>query len=320
MTGPVPPPDDELVSAHLDGAATPDEAAAVEASAPARARRRELEAVRARVGEPVVPPPGARDAAIAAALAVYDRDIAGGDPTATDGRAPAAGDTTDRPVASIDERRARRPRRSLVPVLGAVASVVLILGVLVGLRISQRATPTEASLGAAARDQNNSKEAPAAGPPPPGSALAATGAESSNQDDSAVAAPADRPSAPLSEPAPGAAGTTNVVDLGPVTDAASFRRAVGDALAGRLVAGPTSSATPYARGVAVEPRACEAARRAGDSEVGELVLTGVAQYNGAPAGVLVFRLVPAAPRAADGAVRAYLSEPSTCRVLRVETI
>jgi anti-sigma factor RsiW len=58
MTDPLPP-DDELVSAHLDGEATPEEASAVNASPAAQARRAELDAVRAAVGEPAVPPAGA---------------------------------------------------------------------------------------------------------------------------------------------------------------------------------------------------------------------------------------------------------------------
>jgi len=69
--------DDELVSAYLDGEATPAEVAEVEASDALLARVEELRAVRDAVAEPVVPLPAAqRDDMIGAALGVADAEDA----------------------------------------------------------------------------------------------------------------------------------------------------------------------------------------------------------------------------------------------------
>lgn len=62
---------DELVSAYLDGEATAEEIARIDASPELQERLAQLRAVAARVAAPVPPPPeGHRDAAVAAALAV----------------------------------------------------------------------------------------------------------------------------------------------------------------------------------------------------------------------------------------------------------
>jgi len=66
-----PTPRDELASAYLDGEATSDERALVEADAPLLARVEELRAVRRTLATPVAARPDAAvDAAIAAALTV----------------------------------------------------------------------------------------------------------------------------------------------------------------------------------------------------------------------------------------------------------
>lgn len=109
--------DDDVLSAWLDGEATADEAAAVEAGMaddPAVAARVEqLRAVAAAVATPVVPAPaGARERAVAAALAA-----AGAVATdRADGAAPG-------PPADL---AARRRRRSTI-VLSAAAAVVAVL-------------------------------------------------------------------------------------------------------------------------------------------------------------------------------------------------
>jgi hypothetical protein len=278
-----PPPDDELVSAHLDGTATPDEAAAVEASAPAMARRAELDAVRARMGEPVTPPEGARDRALAAALAVYDEQRAAADPAT----APAP---TAVSLGDARSARAARRRRRLVPVLGAVAAVALALVAAAGL-FARPPADTSASSGAAS-DQTVAGFAPQAeseAPQAPGS-----GEDGSTPLSNELAAPAR-------------AG----VDLGTIADAAGLRRAVAGALAPPArAAGPAPP--PPADAVAGGTASCEAARRAADPGLGPLRLAGTARYQGAPVEVLAFAATSTAP------ARTFLSEPATCRVVLVD--
>lgn len=74
MTDPTFPPDDDLVSAVLDGEATPEERARVAADPRLQARLEELRAASAFVATPVDPPPaGAADRAVAAAVAERGR-------------------------------------------------------------------------------------------------------------------------------------------------------------------------------------------------------------------------------------------------------
>ena len=69
--------EDELVSAYLDGEATPDEIAEVEQDDALMARVEQLRAVRDAVAEPVAPMPAElRDQMIGTALAVSDADSA----------------------------------------------------------------------------------------------------------------------------------------------------------------------------------------------------------------------------------------------------
>lgn len=100
---------DELVSAVLDGEATDDEVARVEADPTLRARRDELGRVAAAVASPVTPASAAdRDRAIAAALAVADG-------------VPAPSEDAE----VVDLRTARDRRRRTYQVAGSVAAVVL---------------------------------------------------------------------------------------------------------------------------------------------------------------------------------------------------
>jgi hypothetical protein len=105
---------DELASAHLDGATTPEEAARVAADPALQARIEELRRIRAAVAAVPPPDPARREAAIRAALAAFADDD-------TD-----AGATTA-PVPSATSLSARRgpPTRAL-RVLGAAAAVALL--------------------------------------------------------------------------------------------------------------------------------------------------------------------------------------------------
>ena len=76
MTEPLRPPDDELVSAHLDGEASAEDSARVDADPQAQARLAELRVIRDAVARPVEVPTAVREASIAAALDVFDLEVA----------------------------------------------------------------------------------------------------------------------------------------------------------------------------------------------------------------------------------------------------
>jgi hypothetical protein len=113
MTDPTFPPDDDLVSAVLDGEATPEERARVAADPRLQVRLEELRAASAFVATPVDPPPaGAADRAVAAAVAERGRsdEVAG---------------------AVVPLRPWRDPRR----ILAVAAALVLLVGI--GALLSQ---------------------------------------------------------------------------------------------------------------------------------------------------------------------------------------
>lgn len=112
-------PDDELVSAVLDGEATPDERARVEADPVLSARLAEFRAVRDAVAAPV-PAPADRERAIAAAMAA--------------GRRPA-------PVRELRRRSTFEPQR----ILAVAAALVLVVGF--GFLLTQVDTDDDDSAG-----------------------------------------------------------------------------------------------------------------------------------------------------------------------------
>ena len=103
---------DELASAHLDGATTPEEAARIAADPSLQARVEALRQVRAALGE--VPPadPVAREAGIAAALEAFAEAA----PTERSGALPAP------PVLAPR----RGPSSTALRVLGAAAAIALL--------------------------------------------------------------------------------------------------------------------------------------------------------------------------------------------------
>jgi hypothetical protein len=101
---------DELASAHLDGATSPEEAALVASDPALQARVEELRVVRDAIRESPAVDPARRDAAIAAALDAFDDAAAPGVPAA--------------PVTALAPRRAPTP--TLVRVLGVAAVFVLL--------------------------------------------------------------------------------------------------------------------------------------------------------------------------------------------------
>jgi hypothetical protein len=133
MTDMTDPHDDEIASAHLDGAATDEERARVHGDPGLQARVAALGAVRDALQEPIPVDPAARDAAIAAALAAFDAE----------GATPeAASVATVRPIAA---RRGLSP--TALRVVGA-AAVLVLLALLVPL-LARSGDDDEASFEAA---------------------------------------------------------------------------------------------------------------------------------------------------------------------------
>jgi len=169
------PTDDwALASAYLDGEADEHERALVEADPARRELVDRLTRVRAQLAAPVVPPAGARDGAIAAALGALDQQPAAA-------AAPAT-------VSSLDHRR----RRRMQWFAGAAAAAVIAL--LVGLVVRS--------------DDDHGSTAVSKAPPTTNVAVASrTETESAATDAAATAADA-APSAGGAVPAPAAATTT----------------------------------------------------------------------------------------------------------------
>lgn len=133
---------DELASAYLDGAATPDERARVEADPDLLAEVERLRQIRAVVSSSTEPAPlSVREAQISAALDVWDRlsdaERSGEVTPAAGLDAAAAAAITTPPSTSLDARRRRRraSATSAVPggrvgtwVLGAAAALVVVAG------------------------------------------------------------------------------------------------------------------------------------------------------------------------------------------------
>src|SRR5690606_13903203 len=102
-----------------------------------------------------------------------------------------------------------------------------------------------------------------------------------------------------------------LADLGVVTDAASLRRMVSAAVAAAPPTTESGRMLSERAAAAPETRTCDGARRAVDGGLGPLVLVATAHYQGKPTGVLAYR-------ALGGAIRSYVVEPDSCRVLLVD--
>lgn len=132
MNSPLPPSDDELVSAYLDGDVTAAERARVEGDPVLLAQVERFRLVAEALREPVAPDPARKEQAIAAALGVLDGSVV---------PFPAKG----RPLPPPAVRPAgRRPNRWLaVAAAAVVAAVVAVAGVaLLGGGDDDVASPT----------------------------------------------------------------------------------------------------------------------------------------------------------------------------------
>ena len=122
----------ELVTAYVDGEATEDERARVEADADLLAEVERQRAARAAVHDVEPPSAAGRDAAIAAALAVFDDEIAPTIRPAHPAAIPARDVTVPTNIVPFDQRRRTRWMQSL----GAAAAVaaVVVAGAVVATR------------------------------------------------------------------------------------------------------------------------------------------------------------------------------------------
>lgn len=141
-------PDDELVSAVLDGEATDADRARVAADPRLQARLVELREVRDAVAGPVLVDDAAREAGLAAALAAASEAgglLASGSTNGTDGQAPG-----DPPAGQVVDLSARR--RTRLAVAAAAVAAVVVLAVVVPLAIGRTSTEKYAATGAAVDD------------------------------------------------------------------------------------------------------------------------------------------------------------------------
>jgi hypothetical protein len=280
-------PDDELVSAYLDGEATPDEVARVESDPALQARLAVFRANSARVGRTPAIDPSGRDTQIA-------RAIEAGSPAALGESAPAA-------VHDLGEARRRRTRALLLGAAAAVLAVVAAAGVLPGLLDDdegETAAPldtTEKSSDAAIDEADGGADADAPAPAA-GEALPST----------SVAPEAATGGPPTPLPDLGAFATRAELD-------AALAAAVSQELQGRSTAPPapafSSPTSPCGESVITQ-----------DPELIDLVYAARADLAGSPVEVLVFRTDPAS--SANGPLRLYLLDARTCAPIAdgVETL
>lgn len=339
MTDAPLPPDDEIVSAHLDGAATAEEAARVDADPALRARAAELARVAAAVAAPVEVPATVREAALAAALDAFDRPLVGETTPAGPAPAPmpvvptagsgpgsgpgAAPDAPRAPVTDLAAARARRRGRAVPYLVAAAAAVVLVVA---GLGVARRgttstdtasvaaapSTTTRADSGATNQGVDSSTEKSTSGAAgSPTTTTARSGAPST------VA-----PSAPTAGSDPEEATGTFVGDLGTFTSPTQVRAALDRAAARSSAAtGSGSGAVDAVDRVAAAPdiARCDAVVRTADPEIGPLRTSGTATYQGTDALVLVYGIDRQAHPAANGATRAVTVDRATCVVLDAQT-
>jgi hypothetical protein len=269
-------PDDELVSAYLDGEATPDEVARVEREPALQARLAVFRANGALVGRRPGVDPNAREAQIARAI---------------EARRPAdPGESAPAGVHDLGEARRRRTRTLLLGAAAAVLAVVVAAGVLPGLlddddgetaaRLDSAAEQSDTD--AASDETDDGADAPAAGEALPSTSAAAPEAATGG------------PPTPL--PELGAFATRAELD-------AALAAALTLELQGRSAAPPppafSSPTSPCGESVITQ-----------DPELIDLVYAAGADLAGAPLEVLVFRTDPAS--SANGPLRLYLLDAATC--------
>jgi hypothetical protein len=330
MTDAMLPPDDELVSAVLDGEATPEERARVEADPAAQERLARFAEARRQIATPVTVPSEARERAIAAALGAFDAASstpppapwAPVEPAAAPPRAVGGAPAT----APSDELAARRnrPGRGLRLLAAAAAVVVVLIGVGAVIQRAdqgeQVATSAPASQDADNSDRAQPERAPSADVDtnepavtttrPPGAVTPTAPTTTSSPTDGAEPPTAVSPAAPL-------------VELGSIATTRELRTAVLAGIDEQASSSRPDPSTAYeASAVAGGPAfvSCADQVHAADPEIGGVLLSAEATYQGRPAIVLAFAIDRAAHPAANGSVRIYALDAATCATRSVQTV
>lgn len=341
MTDAPPPNDDDLVSAHLDGEAPPGLDARLAAEPALEARRAAFAQVADLVAAPATPPEATREAALAAALEVYDREIAPAAaataapvaPVAPPGAAtspapPTAAAGPGSPAgATVTDLAARRRGRALPFLAAAAAVVILVAGIGVALRRSTT-TDTTASTAAGSVDQRGDRSSSTArdkgseqnaataddGPAAPSAPSAASRAPTTTVAGASSGATSASPT-----PGPGSAGAVaSFGDLGALATPDQLRRAVQRAGATDAAGGPAPSTAPTTatagtRGQIDQQRlaaACDALVPAVYPPIGTLTATGTATYQGTDVVLLVYTIDPVQHPRAGGTTRVYAIDAS----------
>lgn len=269
----IDPSDEELVSAYLDGEATADERARVEADPALLAEVEAFRAVAAAVGGPVLPPDRHRgDRMIAAALAAAeprsDRSDSA-DPPEQPARPEHRDRSADADVVPIGRRRSRWLTRA--PGLAAAAAVLFLIGI--GLVVTARDTGPDQSAGRQTARETETRSAT-------GDGAGSSEDRSEEQDE-------------LSSEAAPRAATPPAADLGGFPDEAALREALGTQA---LDAGPEAG-SPSAEGGSdaagdddarfrTEADRCATVVTTTDTALDELLTVRTASIDGVP--VLVF--------------------------------
>jgi cytoskeletal protein RodZ len=318
-------PDDAIVSAHLDGEASAEDAARLESDSTLRARQAAFAEVRDWVGTPVTVPAHARDAAIGAALRVFDDGLAVDPSTGNDGSSPP----TD-----LGRARARRDGRPRGPMLVAIAAavVVVLVGLGAAIKTTQRTATDTAAVSVAGSPQPKSQTYSASTEAGAG-VVTANGPESTTAESNGGASPTTTASPPVTSvavPNPVAGGQDNAKTaelnyagtLGALNTPAEVRAAVNVALGRQTGAGAVTTVPAAAPTFETANliQSCDAAVRLDDSEIGPLIVSGSATYQGTNAVVLAFVIDLEQHPAANGPARIYTVDAASCRVLDVQTI
>lgn len=294
-----PRPDDadELISAVLDGEATPEQRRRVLGDPALAARLARFRAVAAAVATPVEVDPGERERAIGAALAAFE--------PAVDVEAQAAREAggTDLPrPRRAGLPRLRRDRRPLVSrwVLASAAVVVVVLGAVVAGRLSSR--PTDPAETASSPPSTLTPSSPPA-------------ADDPNVAEHAPSRERPDPAGARSAPAPGD-GTSDPVAIGEVDslDTLAVRvralldpgpSAAADTSAASPPAGPGQPVTEPAPGSGPDP--CESRLPPTEAGLGDRTLVARAVLEGR---TVVVYVLPTA----GGGVDMLVVDPDRCTV------
>lgn len=298
--------DDEVVSAYLDGEATPEERARVENDPRLQQRLAEFRQVATAVGTPhFFPEAPARDALLA--QAVTQSTIA---PTTRE--EPGSG----KGIAPVIDLAARR-RRTTIVLSAAAAVLVIAIAVPAALRTADSGQDDVAAIETA----NDQLEDRTDASPDDGASEAADDGDTGNGFEpsapNTTTGAAD--TTPQSTTATGALdGPQPPVDLGMFASRADAQQQVTEEIDRALAAAPIPAAGELAVALAGEGAACAATIEAADDELVRLVYAAEFQLPDGRHQVLVYELTRAG--ATNGTHRVYEQLLPGCQRVGVQTI